>query len=243
MVPPSSSSFSSLFLSLTSLFLCAVSRAAAGSNAASQAWLAENSRRDGVVTLPSGLQYKVLRRGGGDAHPAVHAPCRCHYAGTLIDGTTFDSSYDRGDPTTFAPNQVIAGWTEAMQLMVEGDKWEMYVPSELGYGDRGSPPKIGGGDALIFVMEILTIDGDKVPALRCNVFSNEHCSEQETAYVMKVKEKFGFERGRYDLVQQELERVNRVTIQNPKVSPTNLAWGKRRAQILGQVVAWAKDEL
>merc|ERR1711912_89236 len=111
---------------------------------------------------------KVLRKGSGTAHPLVGTPCECHYKGTLIDGTQFDSSYDRGSPTTFAPNQVIKGWTEAMQLMVEGDKWEMYIPSELGYGDSGSPPKIGGGVVLIFRMEIIKINGDKVPANRCD---------------------------------------------------------------------------
>ena len=78
------------------------------------------------------LRYKVLREGSGDSHPTVSSSCSCHYAGTLIDGTEFDSSYGRGEPTDFAPNQVIKGWTEAMQLMVEGDKWEMYIPSDLG---------------------------------------------------------------------------------------------------------------
>jgi FKBP-type peptidyl-prolyl cis-trans isomerase FklB len=86
--------------------------------------------------------YKVLRKGDGAYHPTADSSCSCHYGGKLINGETFDSSYDRGSPTDFAPNQVIKGWTEAMQLMVEGDKWEMYIPSELGYGDSGSPPKI-----------------------------------------------------------------------------------------------------
>lgn len=113
-------------------------------------FLAKNKLKEGVVELPSGLQYKVLKKGSGVFHPTADSPCDCHYAGaltvtsrhllcllfltftgTLIDGTEFDSSYKRGQPTTFAPNQVIKGWTEAMQLMVEGDKWEMYIPSEL----------------------------------------------------------------------------------------------------------------
>ena len=80
-------------------------------------------------------RYKVLRKGDGTSHPTADSSCSCHYGGKLINGETFDSSYDRGSPTDFAPNQVIKGWTEAMQLMVEGDKWEMYIPSELGYGD------------------------------------------------------------------------------------------------------------
>merc|ERR1712125_271847 len=132
----------------------------------------------GIVTLKSGLQYKVLRKGEGKYHPKKDAPCECHYAGTTLALTPnaidieesewkeFDSSYKRGSPTSFAPNQVIKGWTEAMQLMVEGDKWEMYIPSELGYGDGGSGEKIKGGDVLIFRMEILKVKGEKVKKKR-----------------------------------------------------------------------------
>jgi FKBP-type peptidyl-prolyl cis-trans isomerase/Domain amino terminal to FKBP-type peptidyl-prolyl isomerase len=100
---------------------------AVGSNEEGLKFLEENAKKPGVVTLPSGLQYKVLRHGSGKYHPTVSTPCLCHYEGKLLDGTKFDSSYDRGDPTTFAPNQVIKGWTEIMQMMVEGDKWELYV--------------------------------------------------------------------------------------------------------------------
>mmetsp|Transcript_33784 Transcript_33784/g.53714 ORF Transcript_33784/g.53714 Transcript_33784/m.53714 type:complete len:215 (-) Transcript_33784:119-763(-) len=127
-------------------------------------FLEENKTKDRVNTLPSGLQYKVLKEGRGMDHPKVSTPCECHYAGRLLDGSEFDSSYKRGSPTTFAPNQVIKGWTEAMQLMVQGDKWEMYIPYELAYGERGSPPKIPGCACLIFVMEIMKIKGDTVPA-------------------------------------------------------------------------------
>merc|ERR1711865_814845 len=125
--------------------------------------MGENKGKEGVISLASGMQYKVLRAGEGANHPTVDSPCECHYKGTLIDGSTFDSSYKRGKPTTFAPKQVIKGWTEAMQLMVEGDKWKMYIPSDLAYGDRGSGSKIPGGSALIFTMEIITIKGAKVP--------------------------------------------------------------------------------
>ena len=126
-------------------------------------WLAEKAKEDGVVKLESGLMYKVLKAGDGEFHPTKDSPCDCHYAGTLINGEEFDSSYKRGKPTTFAPKQVIKGWTEAMQLMVEGDKWEMYIPSELAYGDRGAGGKIPGGAALVFQMEIIKIKGDKTP--------------------------------------------------------------------------------
>ena len=115
-----------------------------------QAFLEANKEKDGVVTLPSGLQYRVLEEGGGLQHPTLDSPCECHYAGRLLDGSEFDSSYKRGAPTTFAPNQVIKGWTEAMQLMVVGDKWEMYIPMELAYGPNGKPPKIPPAATLIF---------------------------------------------------------------------------------------------
>ena len=111
---------------------------------AGEAFLEKNKTAEGVITLNSGLQYKVLRAGDGDSHPTVSSPCECHYEGRTAQnypsGTKFDSSYDRGSPATFAPNQVIKGWTEAMQLMVEGDKWEMFIPSDLAYGDNGRPP-------------------------------------------------------------------------------------------------------
>lgn len=141
---------------------------AVASNTFGTKFLEDNKVKDGVVTLPSGLQYKVLRRGTGHYHPTVDSPCSCHYEGRIAEnfpsGQKFDSSYDRGQPTTFAPNQVIKGWTIAMQLMVEGDKWEMYIPSDLGYGDRGHPPNIPSGAVLVFTMEIIKIAGDKIPA-------------------------------------------------------------------------------
>lgn len=126
---------------------------------AGEAFLVENKGKNGVITLPSGLQYRVLETGAGMEHPTVGTPCECHYAGRLLDGTEFDSSYKRGAPTTFAPNQVIKGWTEAMQLMVQGDKWEMYIPYQLAYGAAGKPPKIPAAACLVFIMEIVKIKG------------------------------------------------------------------------------------
>ena len=126
-------------------------------------FLQDNKKKDGVITLPSGLQYKVLVEGSGLKRPLVDTPCDCHYLGTLIDGTQFDSSFDRGKPSTFAPNQVIKGWTEAMQLMVEGDKWEMYIPYQLAYGEHGKPPKIPAKSTLIFIMELVKIKGTSKP--------------------------------------------------------------------------------
>mmetsp|Transcript_22730 Transcript_22730/g.34133 ORF Transcript_22730/g.34133 Transcript_22730/m.34133 type:complete len:225 (+) Transcript_22730:128-802(+) len=192
-------------LLLTTLFAILSTFVSAGSNEKSAAWLAENAKKDGVKTLPSGLQYKVLEKGTGLHHPTVDSPCECHYEGKLIDGSIFDSSYQRGSPTTFAPNRVIKGWTEIMQMMVEGDKFEVYIPSELGYGDRGSKPKIRPGDALIFTMEMIQIKGGKVTAVNCDVVTLEHCNDKEMTYVMDAVEHYGMDA---DAMQVEMERLN-----------------------------------
>ena len=118
-----------------------------------------------MVTLPSGMQYKVLQDGpAGGKMPTVSAPCECHYRGTLIDGTEFDSSYKRGRPSTFAPNQVIKGWTEAMQLMKEGDKWELYIPSELAYGAQNRGRFIKANSVLVFELELIKVKGKAQPS-------------------------------------------------------------------------------
>lgn len=129
-----------------------------GTDTEGKAYLKENAKKDGVVKLKSGLQYRVLKQGPEDGpRPKKNSPCEVHYEGRLLDGKVFDSSYKRGRPTTFAPNQVIPGWTEAMQLMHQGDKWELTIPSELAYGDRGAGGSIPGGAVLIFEMEILKV--------------------------------------------------------------------------------------
>merc|ERR1719445_394722 len=209
----------------------------AGSNDASVAWLAENAKKEGVISLPSGLQYKILTSGSGKDHPSANSPCECHYRGTLIDGTQFDSSYDRGEPTTFAPNQVIKGWTEAMQLMVEGDKWELYIPSELAYGDQGSPPKIGPGDALIFTLEMIKIKGDKVPKLTCDPITLEGCNSKEKDYVKKAKSKFDDA----DALEEEIDRIKKAFSQVK--SESLMEWSQRRTHILKKLLEVAsKDE-
>merc|ERR1712230_334018 len=169
------------------ILLFAICTVAVATNEAGKKFLEENKAKEGVVTLPSGLQYKILKKGSGAHHPTVDSSCECHYEGTLIDGTEFDSSYKRGSPTSFAPNQVIKGWTEAMQLMVEGDKFEMYIPSDLAYGESGSPPKIPGGSALVFRMEILKIKGGKVDAVTCDPKSLEGCNDREKSFIEKMK--------------------------------------------------------
>ncbi|MCG8411932.1 MAG: FKBP-type peptidyl-prolyl cis-trans isomerase [Bacteroidales bacterium] len=119
-------------------------------------FLAENAQKEGVVTLPSGLQYKVLTEGNGKK-PLATDKVKCHYHGTLINGDVFDSSVERNDPATFPVNGVIQGWVEALQLMNEGSKWELYIPSNLAYGERGAGPKIGPHTTLIFQVELLEV--------------------------------------------------------------------------------------
>lgn len=207
------------------------SLSSAGSNPESREWLDINSSKPSVITLQSGLQYKVLRKGEGKFHPAPNSPTRCHYEGKLIDGTVFDSSYERGSPSTFAPTQVIAGWTEAMQMMVEGDKWELYIPSELGYGDRGSPPKIGGGDVLIFVMEMIEITGEKVEAVKCEVDTLKDCSDKEKDYIEKAKKKFD----EIKKMEREIERIARIR-SDKGVNVSAKQWAVERSNILQQLL-------
>lgn len=123
----------------------------------SQAFLAENAKKEGVVSLDSGMQYKVITEGKGDK-PKASDRVKVHYRGTLIDGTEFDSSYKRGQPAQFAVGGVIQGWQDALQLMPVGSKWELYIPSNLAYGERGTP-SIPGNSTLIFEVELLEIVG------------------------------------------------------------------------------------
>jgi FKBP-type peptidyl-prolyl cis-trans isomerase len=133
--------------------------------AASEAFLAENASREGVTVTDSGLQYEILEEGDG-AIPGPDATVEVHYRGTLVDGTEFDSSYKRGEPVTFGVGQVIAGWTEALQLMPVGSKWKLVIPPELGYGAGGAGQVIGPNAALIFEVELLSIpsEGDSEEA-------------------------------------------------------------------------------
>ena len=124
---------------------------------AGAAFLAENARLAGVVTTDSGLQYIVIKEGDG-AMPIAESRVRVHYRGTLVDGTEFDSSYNRGEPTSFGVNRVIPGWTEGLQLMEVGSEYRFFIPSDLAYGTRGSPPKIGPNETLIFEVELLGVD-------------------------------------------------------------------------------------
>ena len=119
-------------------------------------FLAENGKKAGIITTPSGLQYQVLREGNGKS-PKSTDTVECHYEGTLIDGTKFDSSYDRGQTATFPLNQVIAGWTEGLQLMQEGGKYRFFIPYNLGYGERGAGASIPPFAALVFDVELVAV--------------------------------------------------------------------------------------
>lgn len=125
-----------------------------------ESFLAANKTKDGVVTLPSGLQYKILTEGKGPK-PTASDTVSCNYRGTLINGKEFDSSYKRGQPASFPVNGVIKGWTEALQLMPVGSKWQLFIPSDLAYGDRGAGGDIGPGETLIFEVELLSIGEQK----------------------------------------------------------------------------------
>ena len=123
---------------------------------AGEEFLRINKERSGVITLPSGLQYEILKKGTG-AKPKASDKVKCHYHGTLINGTVFDSSVQRGEPATFGVSQVIQGWVEALQLMEKGAKWKLFIPSEMAYGKRGAGDIIGPDSALIFEVELLDI--------------------------------------------------------------------------------------
>ncbi|HET9791160.1 MAG TPA: FKBP-type peptidyl-prolyl cis-trans isomerase [Candidatus Angelobacter sp.] len=140
-----------------------VKQAAETNKKEGEAFLAANKTKEGVVTTPSGLQYKILKAGTGPK-PTAADKVVCNYRGTLINGTEFDSSYKRGQPATFPVGQVIKGWTEALQLMPVGSKWQLFIPPDLAYGERGAGNDIGPDSTLIFEVELLSIEPKEAPA-------------------------------------------------------------------------------
>jgi len=156
-------------------------------------FLAENKTKPGVVTLPSGLQYKVIAEGAGDS-PAAHDQVTVNYRGKLIDGTEFDSSYKRGEPATFGVSGVIKGWTEALQLMKPGAKWELYIPSALAYMERGSGAQIGPNSTLIFDVELVSVKKQEPPP----------APEPVTSDIIKVPSKEEMEKGaKIEVIKKE----------------------------------------
>ncbi len=135
----------------------AANQAADANRQAGEAFLANNREQEDVRVTESGLQYRVVNAGEGDS-PAATDAVTVHYRGTTIDGEEFDSSYGRGEPTTFRVNQVIAGWQEALQLMQPGAKWQVFIPSDLAYGQRGAGAKIGPNATLVFDIELLSVN-------------------------------------------------------------------------------------
>lgn len=127
-----------------------------GAKSEGEKYLSENAKKEGVTTLPSGLQYQVLKEGNGKS-PKATDKVVCHYEGMLIDGTMFDSSIQRGEPATFPLNGVIAGWTEGLQLMKEGAKYRFFIPYQLGYGERGAGASIPPFAALVFDVELIEV--------------------------------------------------------------------------------------
>ena len=126
--------------------------------AVGKAFLEGNAKKPGVVSMSNGMQYEVMVAGTGSVKPTLSNKVKCHYHGTLIDGSIFDSSVQRGEPITFPLNGVIKGWQDAVQLMTVGSKWKLYIPSDLAYGDRSAGPFIGPGMTLIFEVELLGIE-------------------------------------------------------------------------------------
>ena len=124
--------------------------------ASGESFLAENAKKEGVIVLPSGLQYEVIAAGSGKK-PSATDRVQCHYEGTLIDGTIFDSSIKRGEPAVFGVNQVIKGWVEALQLMQEGAKWRLYIPYDMAYGEHGAGEMIPPYSALVFDVELIKV--------------------------------------------------------------------------------------
>jgi len=174
---------------------------AAATDDAGTAYLEKKSAEADVVTLPSGLRYKVMVKGAGSFHPAVDSPCHCRTAGTLIDGTSFDDVTAR----PIAPDQAMGGWKEALQLMVEGDKWELYLPSELATRDR--PPNIPGDAALVFTIELIKITGMRQP-WKCHVATLEDCDDRMRAYITTSQADFG---GDPDELEIEITRLFKMS--------------------------------
>jgi len=158
-----------------------------------ESYLAENKTKPGVVTLPSGLQYKIIKEGQGES-PSANDQVTVNYRGTLIDGTEFDSSYKRGEPATFGVGGVIKGWTEALQLMKPGSKWELYIPSALAYGERGSGAQIGPNSTLIFDVELISVKKQEPPPM----------PEPVTSDIIKVPSKEEMDKGaKIEVIKKE----------------------------------------
>ena len=187
-----------------------------GNKAKGEAFLAENKTKPGVVALPSGLQYKVLTEGSGNS-PKSNDVVKVNYRGTLLDGTEFDSSYKRNQPASFAANRVIRGWTEALQLMKPGAKWQLFIPANLAYGERGSPPNIGGNETLIFEVDLISFEPPPPPATNApppavsTAPGLRPANQPVTSDIIKVPSKEEMDKGaKIEVIKKEdLERLQK----------------------------------
>lgn len=172
-------------------------------------FLEENKKKEGVVTLPSGLQYKVLAEGSGES-PKPNDMVTVNYRGTLIDGTEFDSSYKRGQPAKFGVNGVIKGWSEALQLMKPGAKWQLFIPPELAYGERGSGLAIGPNSTLVFDVELLSVEQRPT--------TSTSSSAPITSDIIKVPSKEELEKGaKIEVIKaEELEKYKQAEAEKAK---------------------------
>jgi FKBP-type peptidyl-prolyl cis-trans isomerase FklB len=211
------------------------------------AFLEANLHQEGVVDVAAGgWQYKTLVNGTGTYHPEPPCRCLCHYEGRLVNGHVFDSSYERGEALRIAPNQVIDGWFQALQRMVEGDKWEVYLPSDLGYGERGHPPDIPADAALIFILEMVAVDcPQKSPVLQCHVSSERQgddgravtvqgfCSQQELTYLAKIEE------WTPAMLRGESVRLGRLVEEGASMKFDLKEWIQRRLHLVQQLLGEA----
>ncbi len=180
-------------------------------------FLAANRAKDGVVVLPSGLQYKVLKAGSGEVKPKAEDTVICHYRGTLLDGKEFDSSYTRGEPAKFALNRVIKGWTEGLQLMTVGSKWQFVIPSSIAYGENGSPPRIPPNSTLIFEIELIGIQ----PPTADNAGAPGAAAQPVTSDIIKVPSKAELDKGaKIEVIKAaDLEKLQKQQSELAKPAP------------------------
>jgi len=216
-------------------------------------YLRENAKKAGWKTTKSGLQYLVLNYGPGRYHPALQSECHVHYELTLIDGSVVDTTYKTKKPHIFSPIQMIPGWTEALQLMVEGDKYQLVVPSDLGYGSSGNPPHIPSGAVLCFKMELVQVNGTMVdagrsgqPMLTCNVTTFDGCIQKELDFVKAFQTKLRVKpwpagQSPREKLEAEIDRL--ADLHHKPMSAVLKTWNTRRSDLLSKMLAIHESNL
>jgi len=199
----------------------------AKTNEVGMKFLEKLKTRKDLTFLPSGVMYKILRNGRGIFHPTTKSKCASHHSVKLIDGTIVDSTYSRNSPTILSPKSVLKGLGEVMKLMVRGDKWRIYLPSEVAFGDRGNPPTIRQGSVVIFVLEIISIRGGKKLAHKCKVSTLKGCTKKEKKFVKRMNKRT------IALINKELLRLKKMQLRQMK--PRLRLWLQRRVAIIKQI--------